>query len=110
MRRLITSIGVLAMISSFNAKADDIDTAYTVCAMVDYTGVMSADCEISGGKRTLNLSFASDAQTAKQACQMIATISRDKGFIFDKPWKVVITSPYSNGNQIASCPLPTRSK
>lgn len=110
MKSLILSSIALAMISVAVCKADDIDTAYTVCAMVDYTGVMSADCEISGGKRTLNLSFAADAQTAKQACQMIATISRDKGFIFDKPWKVVITSPYSNGNQIASCLLPTNSR
>lgn len=110
MQRLITTIGIMVMTLSFNIKAEDYDTAMIVCEMIDSTGVMSADCEISGGKRTLNLSFAADVSTAKTACNMIATASKDKGFIFDRPWKIVITSPYSNGNQIASCSLPSRSR
>lgn len=107
---ILTILINILLLFSVNARADDIKTAYNVCKMVDSTEVMSAPCKVSTNKRAVTLIAVTNASAAMDVCILVSLYSNDKGFIFDKPWKIVITSPDSNGKQIASCPLPTRSR
>lgn len=89
---------------SFNiAKADTIDSAYTVCSALDKSGSLSEECKVSGWNQSVDISLAMTAPDAMTTCNAIVKSAAKNKLRFDKGWKLRIYSPYSGKRTIATC-------
>lgn len=87
------------------AAAGSTEVAFSACAMLDATGLTASPCEVGVGQviATIDMTGAE----AREACPQMAAILGAKGLTFDPGWTLAIRSPYSGGNSIAFCNLPT---
>lgn len=106
MKQLI-AILLISLATGFavESRADESDyisaaSAHVLCAALDSTGVLSKKCEVIGWDRSVNISAAISAVTARQVCNQWS----DSGLYFDPEWTLKITSPYANSS-IAECSL-----
>src|SRR5690606_18860629 len=104
MRYCLMAAGVLLWTPAW---ADAVQSAYTLCAIVDNTGLASAPCEISGWSGTVTATIDMSSAEARKLCPQSAELMRKRGGRFGgRQWTVEIESPYSGGNSVAYCNLP----
>lgn len=91
------------------AYSDDIDKAYAVCAVFDNTGILSEPCEISGWDGAIDVTMDTNSTEARKICNGASQMLADQELFFnDRKWEIRIYSPFSDGNTLATCNLPTR--
>lgn len=96
---------VAAILSASPAFAvDAVDNAYSLCRMLDGTGLTSSKCEVSGWSSTVTTTIDMSSDEARKLCAQISESVADKGMVFGG-WTLNIKSPYSGGNNIAFCTL-----
>ncbi|MCQ1771318.1 hypothetical protein NOI24_08405 [Neorhizobium galegae] len=108
MLRIAASTCVCVGISSSMAVADSetsVRAAYALCSVVDGTGLASSPCEVSGWGSSVTATIDMNSTEARDLCQKVASLMRQKGVDFDRGWTFQIKSPYSGGNSIAYCSL-----
>jgi hypothetical protein len=105
MRKLLF-VGLMLVAAPALADEQSVNSAFTLCQIIDSTGLGSQPCEVSGwhSSVTAYLDMASDE--AKKTCAGMAGIVREKGLHFGGQWTLQIKSPFSGGNSIAYCNLP----
>lgn len=96
---------ILGALASQPAKADDVDSAYALCRIMDGTGLLSKECEVSGYDGAVDVSLDMSSSEARELCAGIKPTIAQKGVTFGPRWKLRIYSPYSGDNTIAVCPL-----
>ncbi|QND61304.1 hypothetical protein HB778_17695 [Mesorhizobium huakuii] len=84
---------------------DSVKNAFLLCAMIDNTGIASAPCEVSGWSSSVTAVFDMSSGQARDLCDQVAQMMRDKGARFGQGWTLQIKSPYSGDNTIAFCHL-----
>jgi hypothetical protein len=107
MRRLMTLALCLAMSAGHAlAEPDAVTNAKTLCRGVDTT-ISLSPCTYSEETRTVTVTVATRGGDAQELCQTIQSSLSEKQIYFGSdPWKLVLKSPASGDNTIASCDLP----
>lgn len=86
------------------AGIDDVEAAYRVCAAFDATGLISEECVVSGRDGSVTVSMDTNSAEARKICAgAVSQMTRHHDF--ERPWKLKIVSPYSDGRPIATCTL-----
>lgn len=94
------------IVSAAVAKADDVTSANYLCALLDSTGMTSAECELSPWNSAVTTSIDMESGEARKLCAKLSGYMREKGYTFERDWQLQIRSPYSGESSIAFCPLP----
>lgn len=91
--------------SSSSSKPDAVDAAYSLCAMMDNTRLVS-ECEIKGWGSTVDVTIDTVGSEAVQMCSDTTSLIAGKTTLFSgKGWKLRIFSPYSGDRPLATCTL-----
>lgn len=91
------------------AVADDIKSAYALCAWFDATKLLSEKCSIAAFSSAVDISVDMTPNDARSLCDKLPEILKAVPVIvFEKQWLVRIFSPYSGNRSIAVCDLPTK--
>ena len=107
MRILILAAAAMAL-TLMPARAEDTENARYLCALVDATGLASAQCETSVWNAAVVATIDMSSSEARDLCGKIAGFMAQKGRQFDRDWTFQIKSPYSGDSSIAFCSLPRR--
>lgn len=105
MKKSVLIIGVFIAFTfqGSNAYADAIDNAYQVCEVFKNTG-MSSDCKVRGFGSYIDVQIDTNGREANKICRGVVNQLADI-MSFDSKWTLRIFSPFSGGNQLASCTL-----
>lgn len=106
----LVAIPLYALMLSFSgfAYSDDVDKAYSVCAVFNNTGMLSEPCEVSGWDGAVDVTLDTSGAEARKVCRGVAQMLSQQGVFFnERQWKIRIYSPFSDGNTLAVCNLPS---
>lgn len=104
MRLIATATAALLMTAT--ARADDVTSGNYLCALLDSTGLTSSKCELSPWNSAVTTSIDMESGEARKLCAKLSGYMKEKGYTFEREWKLQIRSPYSGENSIAFCSLP----
>lgn len=102
--KTIYGLGAVAVFTAWASVAqamEDIDAAGAVCAAMDNTGLLSEECEVSGWG-SVSVSIDMNSSEARKFCAGVVQEIATKHH-FQTEWKLIVKSPYSGDNAIATC-------
>ena len=101
------SLVSMLLFLNFGVNADVIDNAMKLCRVFDGTGMLSQECEVSGGTLSVDVHIDTSSKEAMSICKQVSGMLKKDDVRFDRDWKIRIFSPFSNGKTIATCKLPS---
>ena len=101
----IYAFAAVATFMAMPALAQDaVSNAFTLCRLIDGTGLTSSECKVSGLRSSVTTTIDMSATEARDLCFQISGYAVKNGLSFGD-WTLNIQSPFSNGNNIALCKL-----
>ncbi|TRA90900.1 hypothetical protein EXN24_05155 [Rhizobium rhizogenes] len=87
------------------AEDKSVQNAYSLCSIIDGTGLASSACEVSGWNSSVTTTIDMTSGEARKLCSQVAGEMKNRGVRFRQGWTLQIKSPYSGTNSIAFCNL-----
>lgn len=82
-----------------------VDNAFRLCTVLDATGLLTQECDVSGWNAAVTIKVDVQASEARDICTEVKGIEQKRGWVFEPKWQLKIYSPYSADNTIAVCRL-----
>ncbi len=106
--RIAWALGAVVLIVTGGSVAhamDDVEAAYYICAVMDGSGVLSDECEVSGWDQSVTVSIDTTGSEARKMCAAVVEMMASKHDFTQTGWNLRIKSPYTGDNTLANCPF-----